>query len=929
MADSIGTVLQAAERIANVCKWLIETVHDYPKDLRLVFIETGSLKVIFESLRFLNEDDSADSATLQRLRGSDGPVEGCKVAMEQLDQLFPLLPSLTSKSKGKKRQKLQTALISLAWPLKAERARKLLDEIMCHKATINVALQGQLLAEFRNIKHQLDEVYVTLDTSEKRKVYDWLQDTNPSEAHNRAKHLYENKTGDWVFTTPHWSDWINSRIRALWIHGIPGAGKTILAGHITEKTLLICEENDKRTTCVYYYCYHVHNQDESMPFLRWLLSQLLREAGIVPTLTWKAYKKNTVPAARELFEILQTILDSFDLVYVLVDALDESQSRENLLHVLNILATDPRFSKIQLLATSRMYRDIELEMSLFSQSLSMSNSFVEADIKIYVAAKIKDELKFKDWPDKLRTEVEETLSTGAKGMFRWAVCQLDILRRLHSESKIRTALKSLPKTIYETYERIFSYFTEEEKDFVRHTLHWVCFHGFLWKGSVPLAADVLVDAYIAFEDGLHQGGSRSSGHFYGIETLKYNCGCLVSFTRDSKTGKYLADVAHYTVREFLESDEPSSKFWSINQTASYSSILAFAMEYAITSELTKASRALASTLRLRQYTLNLQQYCLASSVRFLRNYEDLVEPGLASRFLDPSEAHFDALHTFISDLDSSDDAEILNCDHNYTGFWDVNWQESSKKSKATILAHLILMSSFTMAKEFVQDLNLKHILQETLRGSVSDQPLWRNPMYSGGFECNLVEFLMEIREFNTNSLEFFLQEAPGLVSYTNLLPLYMPGHDPFGKEKNECKHTCVLPRLLRLGADPDPKGFQVTPLQIAVFSRDLVGVKTLLKAGANPNNAGDTHGISWDAKTSILGPYHLLHGRAPLDILRQLEAYLYYQGSMLDSEIDLMNGEMTTGIERLLLDYGANVAPIEDLRSERILSLESWCSPSA
>ena len=145
LAASIIAVVQLADRIASVCKSLIETVEDYPRDLRLIFVETGSLKVIFESLHFLNEDDPADSATLRRLRGSNGPVEGCKTAMDELNLLFPSLPLPGSKHRGTKRQKLQNVLASLAWPRKAEKARRLLDEIMRHKATINIALQGQLL----------------------------------------------------------------------------------------------------------------------------------------------------------------------------------------------------------------------------------------------------------------------------------------------------------------------------------------------------------------------------------------------------------------------------------------------------------------------------------------------------------------------------------------------------------------------------------------------------------------------------------------------------------------------------------------------------------------------------------------------------------------------------------------------------------------
>jgi len=179
LVASIIAVVQLADRVATMCKLFIETVNDYPKDLRLIYIETGSLKVVFEGLHFLKEDDPADSVTLQRLQGSDGPIEGCKVAMDKLDQLFLPLPESSGKRKRANIQKLQMTLASLAWPLKAERARRLLDEIMRYKSTINTALQGQLLlvdqhirlelrltlsrSEFRNMKQKLDEACTTLN----------------------------------------------------------------------------------------------------------------------------------------------------------------------------------------------------------------------------------------------------------------------------------------------------------------------------------------------------------------------------------------------------------------------------------------------------------------------------------------------------------------------------------------------------------------------------------------------------------------------------------------------------------------------------------------------------------------------------------------------------------------------------------------------
>jgi len=713
-----------------------------------------------------------------------------------------------------------------------------------------------------------------------------------------------------VFRTPDWDAWINTRVRALWIHGIPGAGKTILAAHIIEGTLRICEANDKRTTCVYYYCYHGHNQDESVPLLRWLVSQLLREADTVPTLAWKAYTRTIVPNTTLLLDILHAILESFDLGYVAIDALDESQHRHNLLSVFNVLVTDSRFRKIQLLATSREYADIELKMDGVSQSLSMTNCFVEEDIRVYVTAKLIAEAKFQRWPLDLRNDVTAALSTGARGMFRWVVCQLDILRRLNHQSKIRQALKCLPKTMDETYERIFSYIADEEKEFVRYSLHSICFHDLLWNGSVPLGAKLLIDAYLASNKG--KGQLTSDEYLFDLETLKDSCGCLVSFTFDQDGQSQLVNVAHYTVREFLESDRPSFVSWfKIEQKASYGSILAFILEYAITSEPIEIPIVedwdYCSPLDLRS-TSSLQQYCLAASVRSLKHLEELIEPKLAFRLLDPLEAHHNSLHEAFYLFSITDFPEIWIQFYGI-GFWDIHWHESTKNSKIPILAHLLLMECYGLAKVFIQELDIQSALQETLFGSLrASKKVWPDdPDSSNEFGCDLVGFLAKVRVFSENVLDFLEQEARGLVCYINLLPHYMTGHSHHIEDDLVCDSSCVLPRLLQLGANPDPKGFQVTPLQIAIFGRDVAGVRALLQAGADSNNTGEEQGVKWHAEASILGRYCHLHGLAPLYILRHLEDFPYLDGGMSHAEVRHRNGIFTNHIECLLLEYNASV----------------------
>ena len=129
------------------------------------------------------------------------------------------------------------------------------------------------------------------------------------------------------------------------------------------------------------------------------------------------YKYGGEPSLVELLIALEDVLQNFEIAYIIVDAVDESNPREDLLKVFRDFATDLRFAKIQLLASSREYIDIERVMEDFSVSLSMANEFVQDDIRIHVRHKMNSNPKFTWWPQDLRDEVEEAVSIGARGMW--------------------------------------------------------------------------------------------------------------------------------------------------------------------------------------------------------------------------------------------------------------------------------------------------------------------------------------------------------------------------------------------------------------------------------------------------------------------------------------------------------------------------------
>lgn len=254
---------------------------------------------------------------------------------------------------------------------------------------------------------------------QRQAVYKWLDAIDPSSLHHRACDQYEPGTGDWVLRSDHWKAWISGQKRALWIHGIPGAGKTVLTSHLIESIKIHCNvdrASQRRTAYIYYYCYFGHNTDEALPFLKWTVRQLCRTADVVPAELYELYKRGEGLSLTDLLCVLHEIAETFESVYVVLDAIDESLPRVNLLKVLRDLITDPRFGKIRILATSREYLDIEESMEGISTPISMRNSLLDEDIRLFVQAQLNTHPKLRLWPTGVRDEALEALSTKAKGM---------------------------------------------------------------------------------------------------------------------------------------------------------------------------------------------------------------------------------------------------------------------------------------------------------------------------------------------------------------------------------------------------------------------------------------------------------------------------------------------------------------------------------
>jgi hypothetical protein len=139
LTASFVAMVQIADSIMSICKGYITSVKDAPRDLRAIMIEVGSVKSVLEVFESLIEGHGHDvSSILQKLKGSSGPLEGCREALAALESLFPT--AAQSKPTNSKRKKILLSLENLAWPFKESRARKTLEDLGRYKSAISLAL---------------------------------------------------------------------------------------------------------------------------------------------------------------------------------------------------------------------------------------------------------------------------------------------------------------------------------------------------------------------------------------------------------------------------------------------------------------------------------------------------------------------------------------------------------------------------------------------------------------------------------------------------------------------------------------------------------------------------------------------------------------------------------------------------------------------
>ena len=220
-------------------------------------------------------------------------------------------------------------------------------------------------------------------------------------------------------------DWIETRSSALWIYGVPGAGKTICSGLVVDELFNRRRSNSVGTA--YYYIRHDDRDSHTLSnCLGSLISQLARQNSSILHDVIDSYTEYFpvglvgsligFPGDEELVEHLLSISKHFTDTLIMIDGLDEcgpacDRDRKRFVEVVANLHRHEECS-LRILIFSRDERDIrEIFEARGFQTVSIAAT--SADLRLYVSAWLPS-LRIQN--DNLKSDIVDLLVDGANGM---------------------------------------------------------------------------------------------------------------------------------------------------------------------------------------------------------------------------------------------------------------------------------------------------------------------------------------------------------------------------------------------------------------------------------------------------------------------------------------------------------------------------------
>lgn len=437
--EAAGAAVGITSLGIQVCQGLLAYYDDwkgYKQEITSTYESIDDLRGCLAQLLPFLQGTQLEEEKREKVKKS---VRSCEDALDKLSKKLQKLQK-HGKPEGL-RQKAWAEVQRACYPFKASTLAKLRELVDDARNRLHLGLSAlqldvdvksltilsQVAADTKDITASVAQVSAQnqqiLDLHQAgnfRKIVDWLAPPNPWTNHETARRHHQAQTGTWLLGSNGYKRWKNGATRHLWLSGKAGCGKTILCSTVVDDVRSHCENASNAIRAVFYFTFTDNRKQSARDALLSLVAQLCwREPGLSALRHAHEKTDRSVPGNDELEKIVISSICSFDDVFVILDALDESPEADDVqrdvLELLNRLAQSA--PRLKMFATSREVRSIARTMELLgADAIAPETRAVNTDIQWYVTKELSEDGRLSKWDPAVRDEVVEKLTSKADGM---------------------------------------------------------------------------------------------------------------------------------------------------------------------------------------------------------------------------------------------------------------------------------------------------------------------------------------------------------------------------------------------------------------------------------------------------------------------------------------------------------------------------------
>lgn len=431
VSASISGLVTLADIVFRRTYKYVKAVKKASKEISALSAEIGVLYGILTNLQLVSrqlEDETFESTTRTH------HIHSCYQTLEHVKSILD-----RDDTSSLRDQKAETLKRKLRWPFASSEVKELILEIERHKTTLGLALnvdcmsgllqalsrQGQTRDTVDAIRTELKERHeaetrIAID-KEKQEILKSFAKVDPRSNQEMSRKLRSPGTGLWLTEGHEFRRWLETKNARLWLYGIPGAGKTVLASSMIEEALQI---NSPSTAVAYFYCDYKDTATHDLSNILGSLAQQFAKQDEESFAKLEEFYKIHNPDHRvdlrydpeALLSLVKVATLVFDCAMIIVDGLDECGTNAPLVVESLTALNDGEDTTIKTIFLSRDEIEIRECLGGYTQVSIAARS---SDLRLYVGAEIelrtrKKRLRIRD--QSLKEHILERLVEGAEGM---------------------------------------------------------------------------------------------------------------------------------------------------------------------------------------------------------------------------------------------------------------------------------------------------------------------------------------------------------------------------------------------------------------------------------------------------------------------------------------------------------------------------------